>query len=466
MSLKKILDLKNTLLFRLTFLYAGIFTLSTLIAFLVFYFKIHSVAMEDLSQELIEEAHKYSELMSEEGIAAIKARIAEEAESEDPDEEFYRLLTLDGEVIASTDMSSWGHVDIKDSLTELSLGEAGHVFENLTLPDGEYKARMISAVIGPDAVLQIGETFEEVDSYLQIFRNLFLVLLIIMMFLSAFTGWFMAKRALLDMEGVTDTAMEISRGAYDRRVMVKDRFEEIKRLGQVFNTMLDRIQNLLRSMREVNDNIAHDLRSPLTRIRGAAEMSLMSERSIDDYKNMAASTVEECDNLINMINTMLDITEIESGVSEPEIENINVAQLINEACELFSPIANEKKINMTVNLQEELILRGDRKKLQRIVSNLLDNALKYTPEGGKISISASSDRGKVQIIFEDTGIGITETDLPHIFERFYRCDSSRSQKGAGLGLSLAKVFTEAMNGTISVASSINRGSRFAVTFPR
>jgi signal transduction histidine kinase len=465
MSLKKILDLKNTLLFRLTFLYAGIFTLSTLITFLVFYFKIHSVAMEDMSQELIEEAHKYSELMSEEGIAAIKARIAEEAESEDPDEEFYRLLTLDGEVIASTDMSSWGHVDIKDSLTELSLGEAGHVFENLTLPDGEYKARMISAVIGPDAVLQIGETFEEVDSYLQIFRNLFLVLLIIMMFLSAFTGWFMAKRALLDMEGVTDTAMEISRGAYDRRVMVKDRFEEIKRLGQVFNTMLDRIQNLLRSMREVNDNIAHDLRSPLTRIRGAAEMSLMSERSIDDYKNMAASTVEECDNLINMINTMLDITEIESGVSEPEIENINVAQLINEACELFSPIANEKKINMTVNLQEELILRGDRKKLQRIVSNLLDNALKYTPEGGKISISASSDRGKVQIIFEDTGIGITETDLPHIFERFYRCDSSRSQKGAGLGLSLAKVFTEAMNGTISVASSINRGSRFAVTFP-
>jgi signal transduction histidine kinase len=382
MFLRKILNLKNTLLFRLTFLYAGIFTLSSLLVFFIFYFKIYTVTMDGMDEELLGEIEAYSSVMGEEGIEGVKTRIAEEAESEDPHEEFYRLLAVNGEVLATTDISSWGPVDIHDSLAKLSSDDVDHVFKTLTPPEQENKARMISAVIGPDVVLQIGETLEDAQEYLEIFRNLFLMLLIILMFLSALIGWFIARRALLDVEEVTETAAEISRGVYDRRVQVKDRFEEIKRLGNTFNIMLDRIQNLLKSMREVNDNIAHDLRSPLTRIRGTAEMSLMSEKSIDDYKNLAASTVEECDNLIDMINTMLDITEIESGVSEPKIENFDLVKLILEAYELFLPVAHEKKIKMKVDLPEKLDFRGDRKNLQRIVSNLLDNALKYTPEGG------------------------------------------------------------------------------------
>ncbi|UCF87097.1 MAG: HAMP domain-containing protein, partial [Nitrospiraceae bacterium] len=434
--------------------------------FFIFYFKIYTVTMEGLDEELIQEIEAYSSVISEKGIKGVTIEIADEAESEDPHEEFYRLMTLSGEVLASTDTSSWGPVDIHDSLAKLSREDVDHVFQTLTPPEQEYKARMITAVIGPDVVLQIGETLEDAQEYLEIFRNLFLILLIIVMFLSALIGWFIARRALLDMEDVTETATEISKGVYDRRVQVKDRFEEIKRLGNTFNNMLDRIQNLLKSMREVNDNIAHDLRSPLTRIRGTAEMSLMSERSIDDYKNLAASTVEECDNLIDMINTMLDITEIESGVSQPKIENFDLVKVIFEAYELFLPVAQEKKIEMKVDLPEKLVFRGDRKNLQRIVSNLLDNALKYTPEEGRISISVPAGEEKIQIIFEDTGIGIAETDLPHIFDRFYRCDTSRSQEGAGLGLSLVKALTEAMNGTISVVSDISRGSRFAVTFPQ
>jgi signal transduction histidine kinase len=237
-------------------------------------------------------------------------------------------------------------------------------------------------------------------------------------------------------------------------------------LSATFNNMLDRIQGLLHSMKEINDNIAHDLRSPLARIRGIAEMSLLKEKSIDAYKDMAASTIEECDTLIGMINTMLDITEAEAGVNGATAEEFELVSLITEACELFRPITEEKKINLKIDLPESLTFKSDRKKMQRIVMNLLENALKFTPPDGTVAISAAAHNGKIRIDFQDSGVGISESDLPHIFERFYRCDRSRSLGGVGLGLSLVKAYTESLNGTIQVESTLNHGSRFTLRFVR
>jgi signal transduction histidine kinase len=165
-----------------------------------------------------------------------------------------------------------------------------------------------------------------------------------------------------------------------------------------------------------------------------------------------------------MINTMLDITEAEAGVNSVKEEEFELVALIQKACELFRPLAEEKKINLKTDLPESLIMMSDRKKMQRIVTNILENALKFTPENGTVAVSAAARDGEVQIDFEDTGVGISENDLPHIFERFYRCDRSRSQGGVGLGLSLVKAYTESMNGTIRVESTLNQGSRLALRF--
>ena len=465
MFLKKFKNLGNSLLFRLTILFTLSLTLLAIISFGVFYYQIYSMTMERMDEDLLEnEIEYYSEYLARSGLERLKKRLIEEAEPEDPEEEFFRIIDLKGNVLAASDMSAWGPVDIIDVVGKLKGNEINHVFQTITLADDDDKARMITAVIGPDTILQIGESLEDADEYLEIFRNLFVILTGVLIIASAFIGWYLSKRALRDMADVTQTAEEISRGSYDRRVEVKGQFKEIQKLGVTFNTMLDRIQILLRSMKEINDNIAHDLRSPLARIRGIAEMTLTDEKSIKDYKDMAVNTIEECDSLIEMINTMLDITEAEAGVNGTTDEEFDVVTIISEACELFRPVADEKRIELTYSLPDVLPFQGAKKKMQRIVTNILENAIKYTPEQGKIAVSATAENGKIQIVFNDTGVGIPDEDMPHIFERFYRCDRSRPQGGVGLGLSLAKAYTGAMNGFINVTSAVSKGSTFTLSF--
>lgn len=464
MFLKKINNLANTLLFRLTVLHTVAFALLAIVSFMIFYYRIYSVTMARMDSELLEETEQLSALQDDSGLAGIKYKLAEEAEFENPDEEFYRLLDFNGKVLFTTDMRSWGPVDKDDAIAKLQVDEADPVFQTIIHPQSDFKARMVSAVIGPDTILQIGETLEEADEYLEIFRHLFAILIIVLIFVSVFIGRYLARRALVDMEAVTLTAEEISNGSYDRRVDIKGQLKEIERLSTTFNKMLDRIQTLLRSMKEINDNIAHDLRSPLARIRGIAEMTLVSEKPLEEYRDMAVSTMEECDSLIDMINTMLDITEAEAGVNGAADEKFDLVALISEACELFRPVAEEKRIELSYNFPEAILFRGVRKKMQRVVTNLLENAIKYTPEQGAVIVSASVRDGEVMIAFTDNGIGISEKDLPHIFGRFYRCDRSRTQSGVGLGLSLAKAFAESMQGMILVTSTINQGSTFTLKF--
>jgi signal transduction histidine kinase len=467
MSLKKLHNLKNSLLFRLTLLYAVSFTVLSAVGFLIFYYRIYAIAIESLDHELLDDTKKYTALMKETGFEAVSAAFAEEAETGSPEEDFYRLFNFKGDMLATTDMSSWGAVGAQGILLKMQNEGRTHLIQTLTIAGRDSKARMITAIIAPDTALQIAESLEEIDGYMDIFFELFSILVISLIIVSAGIGWLLARRATIDMQKVTETAEEISKGAYDRRVQLKGRVKEIERLGAAFNRMLDRIQSLLKSMKEINNNIAHDLRSPLARIRGIAEMSLLKEKSIDAYKDMAVSTIEECDTLIGMINTMLDITEVEAGVNGVKVEEFDLVALIQKACELFRPLAEEKKINLKTDLPESpLTMMSDRKKMQRIVTNLIENAIKYTLPGGTVAVSTAAQDGEVRIDFKDTGLGISEKDLPHIFERFYRCDRSRSQDGVGLGLSLVKAYTESMNGTIHVESALNYGSLFALRFVR
>jgi heavy metal sensor kinase len=308
----------------------------------------------------------------------------------------------------------------------------------------------------------------ETDSrFIDAFKNIFVITMVLLVGLAAGVGWFMARRAVSGVEAVTRTAQEISGGTLDKRVPVGTRGDEIDQLATTFNQMLGRIQALVTEIKEMSDNIAHDLKSPITRIRGMAEVTLTTGKALGEYENMAASTVEECDRLLDMINTMLMITKAESGVDKGHDEGIDLAQVVRDACELLEPVAEDRGLSLACDTPATCDLIGDRRMIQRILSNLLDNALKYTPSGGAVKVSLSEKDGtEVVVAIQDTGIGIPPGDLPHVFARFYRCDQSRSEPGTGLGLSLARAFARAHQGDITVTSTPGQGSTFILTLPK
>jgi len=288
-----------------------------------------------------------------------------------------------------------------------------------------------------------------------------------MILLSTLVGWFMARRALSGVIQLTKTAEAVAAGALKERVPVKGRQDEIDRLAMTFNVMLERINDLIQGMKEINDNIAHDLRSPIARMRGLAEAVLTDdEPSPEALRLLCGDIIEQCDRLLGMINTVLDISEAEAGIVKIAIENLNIVEIVNDAVELFLPMAEDKDIKLKVQMPDKMWLTTDRRKLQRILGNLLDNAIKFTPRGGVITITVGGDEKGVSIRVEDTGIGISENDIPRIFEKFYRADKSRSEPGSGLGLSLAFAFASSLGGSISVVSSPGKGSTFTVILPK
>lgn len=466
MSLRKRISLRNTLAFRLTLWYAGIFTLSSCVAFLLFYTLITSFFRDRTDQELLGQVNRFSTLLVEEGVESVKSAAVIEAQAAGVKKVFFRLLSLDGQAFSSSNMSYWKHILINETAIKQLLHGNSHVFETVAIRDRKEKVRILYAMISPTIILQVGEAMESYSRVLVAFKGIFIATMTLLIVLAAGVGWFMARQAVSGVEAVTRTAQKISAGTLEERVPVKARGDEIDRLATTFNQMLDRIQTLLSEIKEMSDNIAHDLRSPITRIRGIAEVTLTTGKSLNEYEGMAASIIEECDRLLDMINTMLMISKTESAVDKPSHEEIDLTGLVRQACELFRPTAEDKRVSVDCTVPYHSHLIGDIRMIQRMLSNLLDNAIKYTSSGGSVKVSVSENDSQVTLSIKDTGWGISPNDLPRIFERFYRCDQSRSQPGIGLGLSLARAIARAHGGDIAATSTVNQGSTFTVTLPK
>ncbi len=467
MPLKRLRSYRKTLAFRLTLWYAGIFAVSACVAFLLFYTLITSVFRDRTDQELLAQAREFSATLSTRGMEAVRNLAMLEAQAAGVRKVFFRLLSSRGEVFSSSNMSYWQDIDIRQEAIKELLRDRKNVFETVSIPNRKDKIRVAHVLIGTGVILQIGQSMEADSRFIDAFKNIFLVTMVLLLGLAAGVGWFMARRAVSGVEAVTRTAREISGGTLAKRVPVGTRGDEIDQLAATFNQMLGRIQNLVTEIKEMSDNIAHDLKSPITRIRGMAEVTLTTGKGIEEYENMAAGTVEECDRLLDMINTMLMITKTESGVHPLDCRQVDMPRLVRDACELMETVAEDKGLRLACETPETFSLVGDPRMIQRILANLLDNAIKYTPSGGSVGVSLSAiDGGEALVTVQDTGMGIPPDDLPHIFERFYRCDQSRSEPGTGLGLSLARALARAHQGDITVTSTLGQGSTFTLTLPR
>ncbi|MCF8107950.1 MAG: HAMP domain-containing protein [Desulfohalobiaceae bacterium] len=465
MPFGKIRDLFYSLSFRLAFWYTAFFLFFIILILSFVYYRIDSFIINDLDSDLKEEITEFQIALQNGGLQEVKKYMKVEVSSESEDESiFFRLLNAKGHEIAY-----YSNFDLKDKATldalfKLSNCSRENVFETL---EGDFpRLRIVSGNIGEGLTLQVAESFAEYYAILALFKDTLFVSVLPLILVSALTGWLLAKHTLKGVNNVTQTALKIAKGDYEERVQLERGTTETIKLANTFNLMLDRIQTLIREMRETNDNIAHDLRNPLARIRGNAELALFNKDSLEAYRAMAANTIEESDNLIDMINTMLDITEAEAGVGKFEQQPVDLLELIASACELFQPIAEENKVELRTDFPgSALIFNGDKKKLQRLITNLLENGIKYNQSGGSVTISVTREVQHILIRFTDTGQGIAADELGKIFDRFYRCDASRSQPGSGLGLSLVKAIAQRSGGKIHVQSILGQGSVFSVILP-
>ena len=398
------------------------------------------------------------------GLPALEAEIASVTEAVGTHDIFLRLLSSDGQVIASSDDAAWTGLEVdKKALSRARPGAA--VFDTVFYRP-QYPARVLYFAVGDGRVIQAAASLTEENRRLREFRILFGAAIAGLTLFGAVVVWFTARRTLAKVEAVTNTATNISIGSLGSRVPLTPASDEIDRLSTAFNSMLDRIQMLLRNLREVTDNLAHELRSPVTRIRGCAETTLTGSENLADYRAMTASTIEECDHLLALINTTLDISEAEAGVVKLKPADFDLAKVVRDMCDLFRPVAEDKAVLIREEIPAGCQVRADREKIQRSLANLLDNAIKYSRANGSVAVSLREAEAHVLISVKDTGIGISSQDLPHIFERFYRSEASRSEPGNGLGLSLARALVRAHGGDITVESVPGAGSTFVVALPK
>jgi signal transduction histidine kinase len=316
----------------------------------------------------------------------------------------------------------------------------------------------------PDGtLLQVGKSTELRDDVLARFRAA-LGLVTLSIFIIALTGGALATQSALAPIRKLVSAVEriIRTGRIDERVPLVEKRDAIDELSALFNQMLDRIEGLVTAMRGALDNVSHDLRTPMTHLRGSAELALAGPPDIDRYREALADCVEEADRVLVMLTTLMDISEAESGTIELHRELVPLAGIVERAVELYHDTAETKGVILESGIDDTVVASVDRLRLEQVAANLLDNAIKYTPSGGRVDVSVVREDGRAVLRVRDSGIGIPAAELPRIWDRLFRGDQSRTERGLGLGLSLVKAIVEAHGGTVTVESTPGQGSTFSV----
>jgi signal transduction histidine kinase len=338
----------------------------------------------------------------------------------------------------------------------------------LTLPSlNKSNSWLIATTLLPDGDrLQVGKTTDAQSAILEHFQFVFGSAVLIAIVLGLAGGSLLAHRTLTPIRQlIAGLQKVISTGQFDERIPVRPADDELTQLATLFNLMLEKNARLIRGMREALDNVAHDLRTPLARLRATAENALQSPDDTALFRHALSDSLEESDRVLTMLTTLMDISEAEVGLMKLEPATLNLAALIASVIELYQFVAEEKGISVTTNVTQELTCVADPNRLRQVLVNLLDNALKYTPNGGEIQFGANVQGTEVIIQVKDNGMGIKPEELPRVWERLYRSDKSRAQRGLGLGLSLVKAVVEAHHGKVSVISKVSEGSTFTIVIP-
>ena len=318
---------------------------------------------------------------------------------------------------------------------------------------------------GADFELEVGAPLAEVERTLELLRLLLAGLIPVVIAVACLGGAWLSRRALKPVREATAAALTISIENLSERLPVADTGDEIARLAEGWNSMLERLEKAVRTLSQFTADASHELRTPLAVVRTTAELALERARTAESYRESLAEIVTETARMTRLVEDLLFLARVDTARVEMPLEPIDLGGVLRDVCTELRGLAEMRQVNVECRLgDEEAIISGNATALHRLFVVLLDNALKYSPRGGTVTVAVERSAERVSVAVEDTGAGIDPADLPHIFERFYRAEGSRGDGGHGLGLSLGQSIAKAHGTAIEVTSRPGMGSKFQVAF--
>ena len=456
-------NLRKTVAFRLTLWYSAIFILSSILLFALAYFLLTSSLSRQDKQTIQLKLKELSALYETGGIESLKRELTVEKKFEKKAPLLIRVAGRDNKAFLLVIPYQWAEFDIKQ--LERIPDAKKMTWIRLPAKHSKYIMDIASIRLTNDYVLQAGKSNEYRAKVMRHFREIFVAVMIPLVLLALFGGTFLAFRALRPVRHLINTIRSIGTGKMDARVPSPQTGDELEELVILFNGMLQRIEILINGMRDSLDSVAHDLRTPIARLRGIAEIALQSDQNGGICQEALSNSLEESERILKMLNTLMDISEAETGVMKLNRELVDVSGLMKGILDIYQYVAEEKDIDIHLSLAPGLSFIVDPIRISQAIANLLDNAIKYTPVGGKIDIEAQQLKREILIVVKDSGIGIPREEIPKIWDRLYRGDQSRSQRGLGLGLSLLRAIIRAHKGQIEVLSEPGKGSIFSIYLP-
>jgi signal transduction histidine kinase len=445
---------------RLSVWYAMVFVLSTVVLVGLTYALLSSSLAQRDHDIIRATLREYASRYELGGLPALQNAMQLEERTGGEERLFVRVLGPDADAVFARMPEGWSGYPFEDLGDGAGGGSASGAQERRAVLE------VASARLPDGTILQVGKSNEIRLALLRQFQIIVGMVSIIALTVGVVGGLVLTRstvQPIYDLIAVVQRT--IRTGRTDTRVPVRgSQGDAVDELSALFNTMLDRINGLITAMGESLDNVAHDLRTPLARLRGIAERALQSANP-HEASEALADCLEESDRILSMLNTLMDISEAETGALQLRREPVPLRRLLAEAVELYEDVADARHVDVTLEPGEDIVVNGARDRLRQVFANLLDNAIKYTPAGGRIRIAATADPSWATVTVEDTGSGIAPEHLPRIWERLYRADPSRTERGLGLGLSLVKAYVTAHGGRVEAQSAPGAGSTFIVRLP-